>query len=267
MTFAAVVVLYNRACADSPTCCALAKLADPDVSVLIYDNSTSDYGNREACVRNGWVYLGGTGNLGISKAYNACIDHLMDGHQTDLVCLFDDDTQLDPSYFAMLRQAKERSDARIFVPMIFAAGTLISPSLLKPGHRVSLFANQQEAAAYTGRELTAINSCMAIDLQIFETFRYDEAIFLDGVDHHFTSRMQEKGETIQTFPYCCDHGFSGTEKPPKQSALVRFRIYAKDYKYILRQEKAAYWRLVGKRALRLTVQYRSLAFLKTFFDT
>lgn len=266
MTFAAAVVVYNMACPDSPTCQALEALADKDISVLIYDNSTADYGNRAYCENKGWTYLGGTGNMGISKAYNACIDYLTDGHETDLLCLFDDDTHLTDDYFDALRQAKETSDGHIFVPAIFAAGKLISPCILKPGHRVIPFADPAEAAAYKGSEMSAINSCMAIDLCVFKDFRYDENIFLDGVDHHFTRQMKEQGETLHIIDYRCDHAFSGTEKPPVKSALIRFGIYAKDYRYILRDDKSSYLRLVGKRALRLTAQYRTLAFFKKFFQ-
>ena len=265
MTFAAAVVVYNIACPDSPTCRALESLARQDVSVLIYDNSTADYGNRDYCREKGWAYLGGTGNVGISKAYNACIDYLKNGHETDMLCLFDDDTDLDVSYFDALEQARKHTDGRIFAPAIYAAGGLISPCILLPGHKVCMFADAREAAAYAGDQMTAINSCMAIDLSLFADYRYDENIFLDGVDHNFTQQMQKRGHRIHLINYRCDHAFSGTEKPPKASALVRFGIYARDYGYILRNQKASYWRLVGKRALRLTLQYRSLAFLKTLF--
>ena len=44
MSFAAAVVIYNTACQDSPTCRALEKLSG--ITVLIYDNSTRDFGNR-----------------------------------------------------------------------------------------------------------------------------------------------------------------------------------------------------------------------------
>ena len=262
MTFAAAVVVYNMACPDSPTCQALKALDDPDISVLVYDNSTADYGNRAYCENLGWVYLGGNGNMGISKAYNACIDYLTSGHETDVLCLFDDDTHLTGAYFDALRRAKEASDGHIFVPMIFAADQLISPCILQPGHRVTTFTDPAEATSYTGNDLSAINSCMAIDLCIFKDFRYDENIFLDGVDHYFTCQMRQKDEKLHTIDYRCDHAFSGTEKPPVQSALVRFGIYAKDYPYILKDNKAAYLRLVGKRALRLTAQYRTFAFIK-----
>lgn len=262
MTFAAVVV-YNKACQDSPTCRALADITG--VHVLIYDNSTRDFGNKAYCEEKGWAYLGGNGNMGISKAYNACVDAAVARSQTGVLCLFDDDTELDPSYFAALEQARQESDVRIFVPAIYAAGRLISPCMLLPGHKVRMLDDPQQMASCTGDTLSAINSCMAIDLGIFADFRYDENIFLDGVDHHFTRQMHARGEKFQLLDYRCDHGFSGMEKPPKASALVRFKIYAKDYKYILKNHKFHYLRLVGKRALRLSVSYRSFAFIKAFF--
>lgn len=266
MTFAAAVVVYNVFCGDSPTCQALKALTGLPLSVLIYDNSTANYGNRSYCEENGWVYLGGDGNVGISKAYNACIDHLLDHVPADMLCLFDDDTHVDPSYFNALRQACEGAQENIFVPLIYAAGSLMSPCLLDNDHRVTPFADGEEARSYVGDSLSAINSCMALRTSLFANFRYDENIFLDGVDHNFILEMRQKGEKIRVFPYRCDHAFSGTEKPPVKSALVRFRIYAKDYGYILRNNKKAFLRLVGKRALRLTIQYKTLAFMKNFFS-
>ena len=259
MSFAAAVVIYNTTCQQSPTCRALEKLSD--VTVLIYDNSTRDFGNREFCEKAGWVYLGGQGNLGLSKAYNACIDYLKETHKADMLCLFDDDTDLEPAYFEALEKARAEG-GHIFVPAIFAGGALISPCMLDAGHKVRMFSSEEAAKAYTGENLSAINSCMAIDMEIFHDFRYDENIFLDGIDHSFTRAMQARGEKVHMMDYRCNHAFSGVEKPPKASALVRFKIYAKDYAYILRDNKAAYYRLVGKRALRLTAQYKTLAFLK-----
>ena len=73
-TVAAVVVLYNSTCSDSSTCKALQQTDLPG-QVLIYDNSTRDMGNKAQCEALGWTYLGGDGNKGLSKAYNACIDY------------------------------------------------------------------------------------------------------------------------------------------------------------------------------------------------
>ena len=262
MTFAAAVVVYNGFCGDSPTCQALKALSQLPVSVLIYDNSTSDYGNRAYCEENGWVFLGGDGNMGISKAYNACIDYLVNHDPADMLCLFDDDTHIDPSYFTSLQEACEGAKENIFVPLIYAAGNLMSPCILDSAHRVTPFSDQDAALSYKGDHLSAINSCMALRTTLFADFRYDENVFLDGVDHNFVLQMRQKGETIRVFPYRCDHAFSGAEKPPIKSAQVRFRIYAKDYGYILRNDRKSFLRLVGKRALHLTLQYKSLTFLK-----
>ena len=265
MIFAAAVVVYNVFCGDSPTCNALKNLKDPFLTVLIYDNSTADYGNRAYCEENGWVYLGGEGNVGISKAYNACIDHLLCQTGADMLCLFDDDTHITDSYFTELKKACENRKENIFVPLIYGANKLVSPCILDKNHRVTPFQEDGEALSYTGDQLSAINSCMALKKELFADFRYDENIFLDGVDHNFILQMRQRGEKIKVFPYRCDHAFSGTEKPPVKSAMVRFRIYAKDYQYILGENKRAYYRLVGKRALRLTAQYKTFTFLKEFF--
>lgn len=262
MIFAAAVVVYNVFCGDSPTCNALKELKDPFLTVLIYDNSTADYGNRAYCEEMGWVYLGGAGNVGISKAYNACIDHLVEHTGADMLCLFDDDTHISDNYFTELKKVCENAEENIFVPLIYGANKLVSPCILDKNHRVTPFQRDADALNYHGNDLSAINSCMALKKALFAHFRYDENIFLDGVDHNFILQMRQKGEKIKVFPYRCDHAFSGMEKPPVKSAMVRFRIYAKDYGYILGENKLAYYRLVGKRALRLTAQYKTFAFLK-----
>lgn len=256
----AIVVVYNKNCGDSSTCKALQKIHDDSISVIIYDNSTKDFGNAEYCKRLGWEYLGGKGNVGISKAYNACIEFLKGKKSTGLICLFDDDTELDPKYFDMLREASV-SSAKIYVPMIFSDERLISPCILEKGHRVIEFKDENQLLNYNGDRLSAINSCMAIDLSVFDDYRYDENIFLDGVDHYFLCEMRDRGITPIVFPYKCNHAFSGTEHPPKEVVKKRFHIYKKDYSYILKNDRISYIRLVGKRALSLSLKYKTLEFL------
>ena len=254
-TVTAIVVVYNIHCADSPTCQALETM--PNIPVVLYDNSTTDMNNRTYCESRNWCYLGGNGNVGLSKAYNAAIDHIKTHAPTDRICLFDDDTHLDAGYFEALDTA---GDGQILVPLIFSAGQLISPCRIDTNHRVRTFPDTQTALNYDGHDLSAINSCMAIDLSVFDDYRYDENIFLDGIDHHFMLDMHKRGVTATVFDYSCDHAFSGSERPSKRAALIRFGIYAKDYAYILRKKKTAYFRLINKRALHLCIQYKTLAF-------
>lgn len=259
---AAAVVVYNVACGDSITCRNLAEMNRHGLQVLIYDNSTRDFGNEAYCREQGWVYLGGSGNVGISKAYNACVDYLKTQGAEGLLCLFDDDTAVSEEYFIALGQAEAQSEEKIFVPLIRSGGRLMSPCRLTADYWVRTFGSEQEALEYRGSDLSAINSCMAINLRLFDDFRYDENIFLDGVDHYFTRQMHSRGNRIRVIGYCCDHEFSGDSKPPMEFAMTRFRIYAKDYGYILRGNKSAYWKLVGKRAVSLCLKYKNLAFLR-----
>ena len=257
--FAAIVVIYNKRCEESLTCCALSNMND--IKVLIYDNSTSDFFNEQYCKAKGWTYLGGMGNIGISKAYNTCINHLSKENFDGMVCLFDDDTNIDENYFCYLREAVKASFNKIFVPLIYSANELLSPCILKKGHKVERFCNGQAAIEYAGNDISAINSCMAINMTVFKNYRYDENIFLDGVDHHFVTDMRAQGENITVFEYRCNHNFSGVEHPSKKAAINRFKIYAKDYRYILKNDKLSYFKLVGKRALSLCFKYKTLIFL------
>lgn len=257
---AAVVVVYNTFCADSLSCQGLEALGSSGLVVLIYDNSTKDFGNADYCRDRGWIYLGGTGNAGLSRAYNACIDYLRNNTEVSTVCLFDDDTRIDGAYFDVLTKSMTEQ-CRIYVPLIYSAGRMISPCILKPNYSIRFFEDEQQAQGYRGGEISAINSCMALDLSLFDQYRYDETIFLDGIDHKFLSDMKNRGEQICVIPYRCDHEFSGDERPAKASALTRFRLFEKDYRQILRNKKGTYLFFVGKRMLRLTLQYRSIDFM------
>ena len=256
----ALVVLYNKTCADSAACRALANLSE--VSVLLYDNSTRDYGNRAWCEGKGWEYLGGEGNRGLSVAYNACIDRLSARGEEGYVCLLDDDTRLTGEYFQALDRALEaHPGAGILVPRVISQGRLLSPCR-KVGAFASAFADEAALLAAPKETWSAINSGMAISLRLFDGYRYDEHIFLDGVDHQFVEDMRARGEALHLIDYTCEQAFSGHERPPVESALTRFSIFARDEAYILRGHAGDYWRVVGRRALKLTAQYRTGAFLK-----
>lgn len=257
---AALVVVYNKSCQDSPTCQCLQS-APVNVQVLVYDNSTSDFGNRTFCEEKGWIYLGGNGNVGLSRAYNQTVDYLKQTLFAGSLCLFDDDTHLEPAYFAAIANANW-GRKKIFVPLIISSGALISPCVRTKHYRSRLFETPQQALAYRGRDLSAINSGMAIHISVFENYRYDEHIFLDGIDHKFMEDMHKKGVGIGCVDCRCNHDFSGSAKPPAKAALIRFSIYVKDTRYILRGRPCIYFSVVGRRALHLTWQYKSLQFLK-----
>lgn len=256
--FAAVVVTYNTECENSSTCTALAQIKGLDV--IVYDNSTVLNNNESFCKTHGFTFLGGSGNKGLSKAYNTAIEHLLNKGFSGFVCIFDDDTDISEDYFEALLKAKENASSNIFVPFVYSNQKLISPCMLSENYRVGLFENEQDV--FSCKDISAINSCMALNIDIFKDYKYDENIFLDGIDHNFVMDMRKRGEEIAVFNYRCSHAFSGNEKPSLSSALTRFAIFKKDYRYILRNNKTAFLMLVGKRTLSLCVKYKTLKFLR-----
>ena len=265
--FAALVVVYNVKCEESATCRSLLACENDAVSVFVFDNSTSDFGNRDYCEKMGWHYLGGDGNKGLPRAYNACIFKIKEEMKEGFVCLFDDDTDFDADYFSALSKSIESNpESDLFLPLIFCSGDLISPCRLTKSYRQILFSDSDEALSYNGADLSAINSCMAVRLSVYDDYSYDEAIFLDGVDHHFMmTQLLEKRSKASVFSHVCHHSFSGMERPDRDAALSRFRMFAKDHAYWFRKKPILYWRVVGKRALHLFLTYRSFVFIRDFF--
>ena len=215
---AAIIVVYNKTCAQSLTCQRLLSFGDPALRVIVFDNSTRDFGNREFCRDAGWIYLGGQGNLGLSKAYNARIDHLKSQGFGGFVCLLDDDTAVTEEYFTALRSAATIG-GQFFVPFIYSGGRLLSPCRITPSHKSILFPDEASALAYRGKDLSAINSAMAMDIALFRDYRYDENIFLDGIDHTHLQKMAQKGIRPCVLETRLEHQFSGDEMPPESAAL------------------------------------------------
>ncbi len=257
----AIVVTYNVRCSESKTCQSLATQTSQDFDVIIYDNSVQDYGNRNFCDEQGWQFLGGTGNKGLSAAYNAAIKNLQDREASGWICLLDDDTTLPEDFIQRMSNYIENNPSSdILLPILLQNGKIISPCRIRRKNRY--FRSPEECLAADPGELQAFNSCMTIKLSTFDDYRYDERIFLDGVDHAFLRDMKKKGKIMTVIPIECQQRFSGGEKAPENSAAARFRIYVKDTRILYEDNILQYWFVVGKRGLHLTLMYRSTAFLK-----
>ncbi len=221
-----VIVTYNRACEDSPSCMALLRQGRP---ALIVDNSTRDCGNETFCREKGWEYLNMHGNAGISRAYNAALEQLRG--RDGLVVWLDDDTELNEEYFAALEQAaQEDTQAEVFLPLVVSLGNqenILSPCL----YGKYKMRRAENCGALRGHALSAINSGMAVRLRVYESYRYDESLFLDYVDHDFMAMCREKGLRIhvleQTRLY---QNFSGDSCPSYQQAMTRYNIFEKDFR-------------------------------------
>ncbi len=258
-SFTALVVVYNKNCGDSATCNSLINAEN--INVIVYDNSSKDLENRQFCKEQGWTYLGGQGNMGLSKAYNSTVDYLVENGYSGYICLFDDDTKLSDNFIEEIRQGVlQYSDGKIFVPILTQGKKIVSPTK----ENGASFNSIEECLKNSPKRIQAFNSCMTVSLDIFKGYRYDERIFLDGVDHLFMRDMLSMGNLPYILPVVCEHGFSGNQKGTKSGAVVRYRIIVKDYKVLYENSKLKYMFVVGKRALHLCLQHKSLVFLKIF---
>lgn len=308
-----VMVVYNKSLKDSVTFNCLNKIASNDINVIVCDNSTQDFGNENFLKGHTFTYINMHGNKGLSKAYNAALNHLSNllraplhqpatprggpinimgpehsssrnAHQgtqnlsslglaacgevnpdekgalnkSGLLCLFDDDTFLPDNYFDEL--LKENLSADIFLPVVCDEVGILSPCKFN-GLRVERI---KELSELNEKNITGINSGMAINLAVFKDYRYDENYFLDYIDHDFLRTMKLRNKKIKVLNTKLNQRFSRNEDSNLASSLKRFKIFKSDFKYFYNENlKSRIFANLSllKRALHLTLKFKNLTFL------
>lgn len=254
-----VVVIYNKFCVDSLTLNCIKSLNDANVNVVICDNSTEDYKNEEYAKAKGYIYLNMQGNRGLAVAYNSAVNHLVD--RDGFICLFDDDTIVLPDYFLKLKDAILKTQADIYLPVLYDNMGILSPAEMR-----GVFVKRvKDIKKLHKNNITGINSAMAINLDVFkEGYRYNEGYFLDYIDHDFLRAMKRLGKKIEVLDVKLKQDFSGSSFVDKEASLKRFKIYKKDFKKFCGEnffgEICAFFVII-KRLLNLTVKFRTLDFL------
>lgn len=261
MNFFAIVVLYNTFVNDSITINNLKKIHSHSINIIVVDNSTEDLNNEKETKANNWTYLSMNGNAGLSKAYNRALDYLK--NEDGIVIWFDDDTNVTQEYFDALEQnAKEFKDYDIFVPVIQGQdGKYWSPN------EARFFKNKQIKICsqnIPNDKINAINSCMAVRLAVYKTYRYDERLFLDQVDHNFFYDQRKLKRKVKILNVVIHHNFSTKSKMKSiESLKTRYRIMISDFltyssktrgKYYLGLIKVAGW------GVREGIKYKNIGF-------
>lgn len=251
-----LIVLYNKSINDSIT---FKSLKDIDnLNIIICDNSTKNFDNAKYVKDYNCIYFNMNGNKGLSKAYNIAIDFLKE--KSGILCLFDDDTDIPKDYFDVLLNKLKSSDADIFLPIVYDSVGILSPCKMND-LKVERINKIEEL---NSRNITGINSGMAIDLNVFKEYRYNEKFFLDYIDHDFLRSMKQKNKKIDILETKINQNFSGSTNPSVESSLHRFKIYKKDFKYFynsnLRSKVFADLSIL-KRMIYLTMKFKTLKFL------
>lgn len=258
----ALIVIYNKVCEDSQTINSIYKWKD-HIQLVVFDNSTTENKNSEYCRKEGILYFSKNKNLGLSKAYNYAIDHLPLQNQ-DYIMVLDDDTCLNDAYVEeVLRSINLNYD--VLLPVVRSGNIIISPTNIKfkCGSKIV-----DEVGQLDKNHISAINSGMVVSSRVYEKIRYNEELFLDCIDHEFMRLVRNNKCSLHILTNGIVQNFSRNEKPKIESALFRFKLYKKDFKKYceINHAKVYYVLSISKFILAYSLKYKSLKFLKAYFE-
>ncbi len=249
------MIVYNKNIKDTVT---YKSLTGKDIRMTVCDNSEGDFGNSAAAKNGGYDYIRMNGNAGLAKAYNSALNHIfsnMSLSDDDLICLFDDDTEVPEEYFEVIK----KSDGQIILPVVSDGLGIMSPVRMK-GSIAARFKNKNQIFACDERQLSGINSCMAIRAGILRTYRYNEEMFLDYIDHKFIMDMRKRNIYPKAANISVTQSFSAVEDD-KERARVRFSLQKKDLRIFYADNRPGYYYVVLKKHIKLTLKYKDIRML------
>jgi len=248
----AIIVAYNSSCQDS---ISYRRLNEKGIDIVVCDNSTSDYGNKEIVENDHNIYVSMGGNKGLSKAYNAALDRI--GSQYKFICLFDDDTDMGDDYFNKVLEYINSSSAEIFLPVVKTKTRILSPCQFKKKRAVEV----KDLDHIDKDNISAINSGMIINAHVFDNYRYNENIFLDYIDHDFMREMNKQHRKVQIMmDNVLNQDFS-METNSLESSYKRLCILNHDLKEYYKEDYLMYVYQITAYKLVMINQHKSLKFL------
>lgn len=247
---------------------ASAKKSNKQISVFIFDNTDLknwniyvEYDPKEPLQIN---YIHNSSNPGIAVAYNTIARYAKDNNYSYLVFL-DQDTELPLNFFSEYLKISEKKP-EIAIPLIYENEKLLSPSIYK-NYRNSFY-NTIKQVKIKVEGNSCINSGLMIRTDFFfEVGGYDETLRLDFCDHEFISRVSKFTDFLTIIPIKLEQNFS-TNTNPLDKALFRYSLFIIDIKTFKRINNNDYKITLFvdvPHLVRLTWQYKSLAFIKQRF--
>lgn len=217
MKFGAIIVNYNLNIDESKTYNCFKKNFDGDVIVI--DNSTSEkftsY-NQKICSDDNIDYKSFGENIGLSKAYNYGVTHLK-RKNVDFIITLDNDTNIPNEYFELLNSFNFDSKT-VYAPLVYNQNKqLTSPTYHDDNYIIDFFKQRKYGNLKTIQQLIpnkniyAINSGLIIPVDLFESFSYNEDLFIDCVDHNICKELYVLGYTINIFPVNIYQNYSTEE--------------------------------------------------------
>lgn len=259
MNIYALMVIYNSSVESSSVYKVLKNTKN--IRFVVCDNSIVENDNQGLVEKDGGIYIALKENGGLAKAYNCGIDRIrnMGAKKDDYVCIFDDDTVIEEGYFEELRELAAAKGEGIYLPLVMAGNQIMSPALLKGLYCKSL---KDKTAVYglEASKLTGINSGMAVKMRVYDDFRYDEAYFMDYIDHDFILKMREKNIYPSIMKSCLKQNFSAITDD-METAKRRFKRQKSDLRLFYGSRTCGmlvYYYVVWKKTLKLLIKYKSI---------
>lgn len=248
-TLYGIVVIYNKSLEQSSSYESLRE--NQNIRLVVCDNSTEENDNKEICDRYGSIYLAMGGNKGLSAAYNRAIDYISGeyGYQ-GWVCIFDDDTTVPGEYFQVLSEAVSQYGTGIYLPVVKDALGVMSPLVID---RSICRRAKGNPADIPYNKISGINSGMAVSMELYKDYRYNEEMFLDYIDHEFIREMKKKGVSIKVMDVILVQSFS-MNSDDKKALMGRFAIQKKDWKIFYSKglwQRFVYTLMVLKRTIKI----------------
>jgi len=232
-----VIVTYNPDCSITQNVRALLPQVD---MVLVIDNGSS--GSSLACLAElqAWdkvtLVCNGT-NLGIAAAFNIGIRKAGEAGCQWLVT-FDQDSLAPAGFVASLRATLEQCPFKDQV-------ALIAPRLQDPVTGLSgSHGSKGESVPFEEVPVTISSGCL-LRYEVFETAGlFDEALFIDYVDHEYCLRLRRSGyRLLEAKSAVLEHRIGATTRhailgvPVKVTNHLPLRRY-----YMTRNRLLLYWR-------------------------
>lgn len=263
LNFICIIVLYNVYYLNSDSYKSLLKteqFENNQLKIILVDNSTLDCQNQSSASLDNHYYISMNGNKGISKAYNAALSLLeKEGYikKSNLIILLDDDTKLNKDYFNEIVN-KYNCNIDIYLPIVYDEIGILSPSIM--GIRCKRCKTIQQVNA---KNICGINSGMVINAELFKSYRYDERIFLDYIDHQFIRDMKQQGKKIALLNSELFQHFSSNNDNYEQT-VHRFKIMKHDLKIFYSRnvlDKFVYAYVIIRRKIGILIKFKKISIL------
>lgn len=255
----ALIVLYNKNVYDSITYNFVKKYKN--IRLIIFDNSDESFRlkNKDYCDSRDIIYYTLDKNIGLSKAYNYCINKI---EKKGYIIILDDDTTLTDKYINEVFEIVEENIKSVCLPIIIANEQIISPVQVQFNCRIKI---AKSLSTLNSRNISAINSGMLLKLKIFDDLVYNERLFLDYVDHDFMKQIRKNKIDITIMNSIIKQNYSRFQLNDINSELRRFKIYIKDFKIYCREchNLLFFYLSTAKYRFYQFIKYKSFKFLFT----